>query len=268
MILKNHIAYRFLTDDSLYYEMMLKFMPGPIKKIEEGLDISEEESSRLHTLNHTLSPLDQRAYYIADTVVDKIDLLKLKKKQDGHYDWTVFNGLKDQKMTFIYSNNSLIRFCVYKGFLCFCLMESSKPDEKGRVSLNYHIFHYNQNDNKFSGNWNELNTINVEERIYKLLCFFYLGNNEMVIVEPSKKYGTRKEGKIINTFKDLPITVVNSNWNITSIRTEGFDVRGHFAIRWTGEGRKIPKMVFIEPFKKKGYVRGLKKDKHILKLKN
>jgi hypothetical protein len=85
----------------------------------------------------------------------------------------------------------------------------------------------------------------------------------LVLVEPGRKYGTKKSGKLINTFTDIPLTIVNSKWNITSIRTEGFEVKGHFALRWTGEGRKIPKMVFIEPFQKNGYMRKSMKLNHI-----
>ena len=73
-------------------------------------------------------------------------------------------------------------------------------------------------------------------------------------MKPGEKSGTKKSGKIINSLP-VPITIINSKWNITSIRTDGFNVSGHFALYWTGEGRRIPKMIFREPYEKKGYVR-------------
>jgi hypothetical protein len=263
MVLKNHIAYRFLTDEVLLYEMMQSHLPSAIKKIENHETLDEDEGSQLKTLNHTISQYDQRAYYITDTILDKVDMLKVKPK-GIHFDWTIFDKLPEQKMTFIYSNNTLIRFCVFKGHLCFCWIVASPSKEKpGEHILNFHLFHYNQEEKRFSSNWDDPVVTDMEERIYKLLCFFYFSDNEMIIVEPGRKYGTKKTGKLINTFEDIPVTVVNSNWNITSIRTEGFDVRGHFRLQPCGVGMKEVKMIFIEPFRKKGYIRNAKNTNHI-----
>jgi len=55
------------------------------------------------------------------------------------------------------------------------------------------------------------------------------------------------------------ITVVDSNWFTNIIRTEGFGVRGHFALRACGKGRIERKLVWISPFKKNGYHREAKK---------
>jgi len=263
MVLKNHIAYRFLTDDGLIYEMMKSHLPSAVNKIEKNETLEEDEGSKLHTLNHALSKYDQRAYYITDTILDKVDMLKVKPK-GTHFDWTIFDKLPEQKMTFIYSNNTLIRFCVFKGHLCFCWVVTSPSEDKPEeFILNFHLFHYNQEEMRFSSNWDDPVVTNMEERIYKLLCFFYFSDNEMIIVEPGRKYGTKKTGKIINTFKDIPITVVNSNWNITSIRTEGFGVRGHFRLQPCGVGMKEVKMIFIEPFIKNGYIRNAKNTDHV-----
>ena len=263
MVLKNHIAYRFLTDEGLTYEMMQAHLPSAIKKIEANEKLDGEQSSQLKTLNHTISPFDQRAYYITNTILDKVDMLKVKPK-GNHYDWTIFDNLPEQKMTFIYSNGTLIRFCIFKGYICFCWVVMSPAEEAaGQQNLNFHLFHYNQKENRFSSNWEDPMLLELEERIYKLLCFFYFSDNEMIIVEPGRKYGTKKSGKIINTFKDIPLTVVNSNWNITSIRTEGFGVRGHFRLQPCGVGMKEVKMIFIEPFRKNGYIRNAKNFDHV-----
>jgi len=95
MILKNHIAYRFLTDESLIYEMMESHMPTAIKKIEREEKLNDDESSQLKTLNHTISQDNQEAFYITDTILDKIDMLKVKPN-GIHFDWTLFDNLPDQ----------------------------------------------------------------------------------------------------------------------------------------------------------------------------
>ena len=85
-------------------------------------------------------------------------------------------------------------------------------------------------------------------------CYVELCDNEYIIVEPKAKYGTQKQGKIINT-TPFPITIINNTWNITTIRSEGFPVSGHTALFWTGPGRKVPKILYIEPYMKDGYTR-------------
>jgi hypothetical protein len=265
MVLKNHIAYRFLTDEELTLDMIEAHMPGIIDKFLDGEhNLTDREKSQLKTLNDTISPIDQEAFYITDTIVDKIGMLKTKPQENGHYDWKVFNHLPDQKKTFIYSNNSLIRVSIRNGFLCFCWIDAKKSEKSNGFDLEFHLFNLEQKTQRFSSNW-EINSYvgELEEKIFRLLCFFYLAENEMIIVEPGKKYGTKKAGKLINTFENIPVTIVNSNWNITSIRTEGFSVSGHFRLQPCGPGLTETKLILIEPFEKNGYVRKAKNFDHI-----
>jgi hypothetical protein len=94
----------------------------------------------------------------------------------------------------------------------------------------------------------------IEEFVYKLLCFVFLSENEEETLKAGEKKGTRKQGKIINVLP-IPLTIINSKWNITSIRTDGFGVSGHFRLQPTSSGTK---MIFIEPFMKHGYIRKAK----------
>lgn len=257
MVLNNHIASKFLLDDTFVIEMMSVMMPDELNKMTSDQELSDMEKSQLFALNNTVSAIDQKAFYITDTILDKVQLLKVNLKENGHYDWSVFSHLKNQKKTFIFSNNSLIRLSIDYGFICFCWIDA-KPSihNKKDLQTNFHLFNLNQETQEFSHNWIPDSYIGeLEEKIYKLLCFFYLCENEEIVINPGEKYGNRKQGKFINTFSNIPVTIVNNNWNVTSIRTESFGVRGHFAIRWTGKDRQTPKMVFIEPFKKNGYIR-------------
>ena len=96
-----------------------------------------------------------------------------------------------------------------------------------------------------------------EELIYKLLCFFYLTENTEEIIAPRSVAGTRKTGKTSNDF-NFPLTMVTSKWNITSIRTEGFLVSGHFRLQPKGVGRSEYENIYIAPFEKNGYTRRAK----------
>lgn len=263
MILKNHIAHRFLTDSTMVIEMIESFHPEEVKSIVHG----GEPSSKVLGMYKMLGSEDQKAFYIAETVLKLFDKFNIKKfeteKYGMQYDWSYFKNLKDQKTTFIFPDNSLLRLFVNNGMLSFSHTRFNfNEGDKNRGVMYNVMFYVNMETGEMCEHFKHPDVQEIELFIYKLLSFFFLSDNEMVIVEPGRKYGTKKSGKLINSFKDIPITIVNSRWNITSIRTEGFEVMGHFALRWIGEGRLIPKMVFIEPFKKNGYIRRATKENH------
>lgn len=266
MVLKNHIANRFLTDDTLMMEMIETFYPVEFRKLLTSEDEITSLDPKVEGLYRFLSSDGQKPYYITSTVIDKLEMLKINKKNtEGigeHYDWTYFKNLKNQKVTFIFPENCLLRFSIIDDTLHFCFMNFKSDKGKDTGQLLWTMFYVNRNTGEQCEHFSHDDVKAVELFIYRVLCFFYLSKNEMIIVNPGMKYGTRREGKFINSFDKIPVTIVNSSWNVTSIRTEGFDVCGHFALRWSGEGRLIPKMVFIEPFKKHGYVRGAGKENH------
>jgi hypothetical protein len=55
------------------------------------------------------------------------------------------------------------------------------------------------------------------------------------------------------------VQVIDSNWFTTLVRTEGFKVRGHFRLQPYGPKKQYRKLIYIKPFKKKGYKRKFKK---------
>lgn len=269
MVLKNHIAYRFLKDDELAVEMLQATYPDDFKKMLETKKKEDIEiSTKVSTFYRFITPKEQKAYYITNTVLDKLDLLKIKKiNTEGigdHYDWTYFKNIKNQKLTFIFPDNSLLRLEITDDILMFCQVNFDfKKEEDNEGHLGWVMFYVNRLTGEQCDHFSHVDVKNIEKFVYSLMSFFFLSDNDMVIVEPGQKYGTRKTGKLVNTFPNTPVTIVDSKWNITSIRTESFGVSGHFALRWTGKGRAFPKMVFIEPYEKSGYMRKAKKLEHI-----
>lgn len=251
MKLDNHIAYRFLTDENFWFEII------------EAQSEADGEKSKSIDYQATLYNLltFEKSYtprLITKTVVEKIDYLKVNRK-DKVLDWTVFKDVKEGKYTYIFPDNRLIRICVHKEIvhvfdLTFFFNINSKLEGQSYWTQIY--------SNRFSGerceHVDDKRGMATEEYAYKLMCFIHLGEIQEQIIEKGKKWGTRKTGKVINI---LPFSLirVDSTWNITSIRTDEFGVKGHFAIRWTGQGRSTPKLVWINPFKKQGYVRKAKK---------
>lgn len=275
MKLDKHIAYRFLTDETMAWEIVETMHPTIRSVTEDELSKDNPTLIRASDTYQLVNIKGQKAYYITDTVIDKLSLLKVSKSKVmpvvvndtreivdnvATYDWSVFkdenrfkNGAK--KYTFIFPGNEMLRLLVSNGYMSFCYFNCETFDiPKNHCDLRWVMFWVDINNNRVCLHWKHKDVQNVEERIFKLLCFMYLSNNEEQVVLPGHRYGTKKHGKLINSL-NIPVTVVTSKWNVTSVRTEGFDVSGHFRLQPTSTGTK---MIFIQPFKKYGYVRKAK----------
>lgn len=283
---------------TLTFEMLETLYPEEHKRVmdmaeNDFKDKNEPARPEYIDLYKLLSPVDLTAtYYVTDTVIEKLDMLHVKKKKTTYprivldkgetftgsngsvayafndapavdlaerseemFDWTVFKNLKNQKSTFYMNNGDCLRMVVSEGTLWFCYMKMDIDHSKENFGhLYWTMFYVDRATGEQCDHFKHEDVLTREVFVYKLLCFMFLTDNDEVIVPPGTKYGTKKEGKVINTLK-VPITIVNSRWNTTVIRTEKFGVRGHFALRWAGQGHTLAKIVFIEPYEKKGYIR-------------
>lgn len=259
MQLRNHIAYRYLTDDHLAHEAMETSYPHEYERVGKDQG-SDEDIAKLRSFYHVVSMHDQKAYYITDTVLDKLDMLKVNKKE-GKYDWTVFKNVAASKYTFIFRNNKLLRVlfsdnmisCQHVQYNYYSREDKIKYRVPGQI---YWInFYMNRTTGKQCDHFNHVDVKGgIETLVYHLLCFFFLSENTEIIVPAGKSYGTKKQPDALSNDTNVPVIIVNSNWNITSIRTEGFNVSGHFRLQpYPSENQT--KMIFIQPFMKHGYVR-------------
>lgn len=97
MQLRNHIAYRFLNDRPYLSDILRSLLPAEVENMLRDTE-SDEEMMRIGVLHRLLSVDGQKAYYITNTVVDKLDMLKVTNK-NGRFDWTVFKNIADSKLT-------------------------------------------------------------------------------------------------------------------------------------------------------------------------
>jgi hypothetical protein len=88
----------------------------------------------------------------------------------------------------------------------------------------------------------------------KLLLFVELSELSVEVLTPNKKIGTRREGKFFNQ-SHSNITLVDSKWNVISVRTEGFTVSGHWRMQPHGADRTQRRLIWVDTFEKKGYIR-------------
>lgn len=242
MQLRNHIASKFINSHVSTDWICQKFRDNGVS-----------EDAILNVYDN-IKPDIRQVFYITDTIVDKVKLLLIKK-----YDWTVFKKCKEGKRVFILRNGDLIFSYLDEGvffFLYINLVNFSRDN----VTCQYIPFRIIIDNNDVL--CEDKNT-EYYDFTYKLLCFFFLSKNDERIIEAGKSYGSKKQSDALSNDLNLPVTIVNSNWNITSIRTDGFNVSGHFRLQPCGLQFSETKMIFIEPFKKHGYIRKAIKDDHV-----
>lgn len=260
MVLKNHIAYRFIIDDMMT-EILEALHPKEYKAVMSEIDgcpkADKADESKVGSLFSLISSTNNKTFIVTESVIRNLDLLKITKKGD-HFDWTVFKHIGNRKVTFILPDNIFLRMVIQDDTIHFFHNKFTMQDKvKGTGHTLFVLFYLNRVTGELCEHFEHQDVKSIEEMVYKFLCFFYLTDNQEEVIAPGKVHGTRKTGKTLNDFT-FPVTIVTSKWNITTIRTEGFGVSGHFRVQPCGEGRANSKIIFIEPFQKNGYIRKAK----------
>lgn len=239
MQIRNHIVYYLLSNPQVVTDAAIA---------DYTRDVNVPSENTIAFVKKLAAIEGNKNYYITNTILEKTNLLKA-----NYNDWSVLDNLPDGKYTFIFKNDSFLRFIIEDRDILFYSVHRIKKGDI-RSSYFYHSFHDGTHEGDFYPS---------KELVFKLLCFFFFSKNEEKIVNAGKSYGTKKQHDAISNDTSFPITIVNSNWNVTSIRNEGFNVSGHFRLQPCGEKRSETKMIFIEPFKKHGYIRKAINKEHV-----
>lgn len=252
MKLDHHIATKLLTDKYFSAELIIDMAKN------DGIELGPETIGRYTSLYHLLSHDNNKNYYVTQSVMDKLHLLDTKKCMDIE-GWKLFHQLYSFKKTFILPDNKVVRVQKAPNGLYFCFLEFKYLPVEQRTrtiegEMNRVLLFVDLENNKLAEHFTSDDGRRIAPFLYSLMCYVELCDNQEVIVAPKQKYGTKKTGNFINTLP-LTLTVINNTWNVTTVRTDGFDVIGHSAIRWSGVGKVKAKLVFIEPFRKHGYKR-------------
>jgi hypothetical protein len=86
------------------------------------------------------------------------------------------------------------------------------------------------------------------------LIFYQFADVEILLLNAQKKRGHLSNCKYVSE-ANSEIEIVDCSWFRTLVNSEGFKVRGHFAIRAFGEGRSSRRLVWISEYEKQGYER-------------
>lgn len=202
-----------------------------------------------------LKNLQPKSYIFRQTALDVIDRIKI----DGSFDPIIIQKTPIPFGEIILNHNELYRF--YYNY-------ESKTFVGWYLSLtDYYLFvldvatgeiHYmNENDAQLT---KEISSR--AEHFFKCLVFLFFSEIKTVVLPPKTKIGDIMRGEFKNELKNTFI-MVDTTWNKISIRTQGFAVRGHFRLQPCGPNLKDRKLIFIDEFKKHGYIRGAKKQLEI-----
>lgn len=186
----------------------------------------------------SLLEIDSKSKYVfSNSVKETLDTIRIKDE----FDLNILKKRKSNSGVLIVSRSEFYIFQEFEEKLrVFNYLVSSK--EKF-ADLN--IFTFNLKSNK------KIISEDFEENTWKkfLQCMIYLDflPTEIKYIEPNGKYGTRKEGKVLNKTDDTIIYITKA-WNQEYKTKPGvqFFSKPHFGIRWTGEGRETPKLVWVK----------------------
>lgn len=259
MKVNNHIGKRFLTDKTFAQQIIEAH-------IEKNKDIITPETDPRNELTDFL--LDDRSerFIVAESVVKSLSFLKLKKP----YNYSAFDRSIDQvAKTYLLPNNEFIRikrrgntlsigaFYLKDGNFMWNLWKADLVTGRSIIDK----FKENKLLHPSEVILDQFDsTIDYyEHKVFALLCFVFLSDVEIREVGANTRTGTQKSGKILNN-TDINFKLISSDWNITYVKSEGFGVSGHFALRAAGVGRTERKTVFIQPYNKEGYTRKARKD--------
>jgi hypothetical protein len=238
MKLSKHIATYYLTHPE-YQELTLA---NYVKMNFNGSDRRLDEKGMEYIQAAIITDPAAKKYVVSQTVIDRFDMFKIDK-----VDWTLFKPEMFNREVYILPDNTFFylhrasdgyiqfMYCVARadGMLCVDLGDFCTLIEDHAISR------------RMKG---------PTELLFKLLCFLHFTDNEEITLPANTKRGNILKG-ILNNDSSFAATFVNARWHKTVIRTEGFPVRGHWAIRKIGPGRTQTRLVFIQPYNKDGYTR-------------
>jgi hypothetical protein len=223
--------------------------------------ISDDEVVRVsQRINNIIS--NSKTYYFSENIQNYIknDTFNLSSKMEELL-MTDISGVG----VFLFNNDTTIVYSLEckNGKIAFEIHQLVNEDILASTHVGF-IEGLELDYQSVIANIDRLNTDSIDSRmvissLITHVIFKQYAPIETLIVNKDK---TRKG--VLNKLKHLnecsyDITVIDSNWFTNIIRTKGFGVTGHFALRACGIGHVSRKLVWIDSYQKSGYSRLAKK---------
>lgn len=137
-------------------------------------------------------------------------------------------------------------------FIGFTLIEWDRKDLYNECKLINNSFHYVSKVNK------DYNISYPTQLVVTFELFKNYADVETKIISKAKGRKVKINGDRYKNDCNVPVVIIDSAYFTNIIRTKGFKVKGHFALRACGKGKKDRRLVWINPFEKQGYTRKAK----------
>lgn len=212
------------------------------------------ESGTISDIGETFFTQTQRNYLICETTKKVIGNLKLS---DKFFDYTDF---KDNAATLLVDKDTYYRFFIKGGYVNCMRFAKVKSLMGSRYTWDcFFIDPLNRTVTYSNRKLKESDLGKLPDFIQeflKVFIFIYCTDTEIEVVEGGRSNGKpKKDGKVVNMSR-FPVTVVTTKWNTITVRAKGFKVKGHFRFQPYGSrSEKKVKVIFIDPYEKKGYTR-------------
>lgn len=224
-----------------------------LKVIDEAFKLTKTKinNSDINYVSKNILEVFDEDYDVADK------LWRLRNEVDSTYG-VLLSPYKDMYVYRIYApkdKDTIEVFCCSfheNIFMGFTLIEWERQDLYDQCKAWDGSFHYVSKTNK------DYNISYPTQLVVTFELFKRYANVETKIISKAKGRKVKINGDRYKNDCNVPVTIVNSTYFTNIIRTVGFKVKGHFALRACGKGRKDRRLVWINPFEKKGYTRKAK----------
>lgn len=195
-----------------------------------------------------------KSYILRQTTQTVISRIQLGKSFDPGF----LVKLPHETIEIILNENALYRFSFDGDWVRGVFLDRAKiPGDKLMCDFGHDSFGFQPSTGVVSVDQNGDLSPRLDDFI-RIIVFLYFSDIKTIILQPKGKIGTLHTERFKNEF-NTPFIIVDTNWNQISIRTEGFNVSGHFRLQPCGLNNESRKLIFIEEFQKHGYIRGAKK---------
>jgi hypothetical protein len=230
----------------------------------------DEES--FNYFNSIFQKTTENICYITKPVLEAIDfgekdtvekLVSLRNEIKPIKRCVIMNPPNDTTITSLYSFNK------YDDKMFFSILWQF-VDNKTKTNysvLSYGYWDKEDENNKYHVNFG-VNDPLLDLELLKEAC---VSNIELIVQTEvflqyakleTKYLKTNQKDSILCRYENklpFPITIIDSTWYTTLVKSDAFKVRGHFRLQPCGEGLKERKLIWINEFQKEGYTREAKK---------
>lgn len=192
----------------------------------------------------------EQSLLLTDTAQNIVSRIKINEDE---MDFSLFSSIqKGMKKTVLLGNNLCFRYITLEDSIMCVIFEF---DEKSDIVIYFSfILVFNGSATlRMDGEYPHKLKGLYYKRFLQTLIFLEFSEAEFIELQPNRKYGQRKTGKVVND-SNINITIVNKNWNVITL-SGVFSVSGHFRLQPYGHDRAKRRLIFIEEFTKGGYTR-------------